>query len=83
VGLLLTKIKNVILRDYFPWVALPDGLDIIHRKQPNGENYATLTGTKKQINEYLQDKEIVSDRLRTLKNLPTCRIINTHKVRIY
>jgi hypothetical protein len=78
------RIKNVILKDFnITDKGLSEGLDIIHRKQPNGENYATLTGTKQQINHYLQDKPTLSDRLRTLNNLPKFRIINTTKERIY
>jgi len=62
---------------------LPQGLDVIHRKEQNGENYMTLTGTKQHINQYLQDKPILSERLRTLNNLPKYRIINTIKKEIY
>lgn len=77
------KIKNIVLRDY-QWRPVGiKGLDVINRKQPNNENYVSLTGTKAQINEYLQDKPVLSDRLRTLKNVPHYRIINTHKVEIY
>ena len=79
------RIKNIILKE-FKVTELPpgfEGLDIIHRKEQNGENYMTLTGSKQLINNYLQDKPILSERLRTLNNLPKFRIINTVKKRIY
>ena len=63
---------------------LPEGLDILNRKQEeNGENYMSLTGTKQQINTYLQDKPMLSERLRTLNSVPKYRIINTKLKRIY
>ena len=79
------RIKNVILKK-FNITELPigfEGLDIIHRKEQNGENYMTLTGSKQQINNYLQDKPILSERLRTLNDIPHFRIINTVKKEIY
>ena len=60
-----------------------EGLDVINRKQENNENYQSLTGTKQQINQYLQDKPILSERLRTLNSVPKYRIINTKLERIY
>jgi hypothetical protein len=75
-------IKNVIFKDYKIYHDLPKGLDIAHHKKENNEDYASLTGTKQQINTYLQDKPILSERLRTLKNIPQYRIINTKKIRI-
>ena len=72
-------LKNVILRKNIPALK---GMDVIHRKNENNENYATLTGTKQQINHYLQDCDILSERLRTLNNLPKFRLISTTKVRI-
>ena len=79
------KIKNVILRDVNlgPLPAGYEGLEFLQRRQENGENYMSLMGTKAQINSYLQDKPIISDRLRTLKNVPHARIINTKLVEIY
>ncbi len=62
---------------------LPEGLDVLHRKEQNGEDYVSLTGTKQQINTYLQDKPILSERLRTLNNIPKYRIIDTKLERIY
>ncbi len=77
------RIKNVILKDH-KWRPVGiEGLDVINRKVDNNENHVTLTGTKQQINQYLQDKPILSERLRTLNNLPKYRIINTTKKRIY
>jgi len=77
----LTFIKNIILNDYKIRHDLVEGLEIINRNI-EGQNYMSLTGTKQQINQYLQDKPIVSERLRTLNNLPKFRIINTRKERI-
>jgi len=79
----MAKLKNVILKDY-KWREVGiEGVDVINRKETNGENYVTITGTKQQINQYLQDKPILSERLRTLKNIPHARIINTTKEVIY
>lgn len=77
------RIKNVIMKEVNVTHNDIAGLDVIHRKQDNGENYMTLTGTKQRINEYLQDKPILSERLRTLNNLPKYRLIGTTKQRIY
>jgi len=77
------RIKNVIFRQLYERQIKEPGLDIIHRINENNEDYSTLTGTKQQINNYLQDKDIISDRLRTLNNLPKFRIISTQKERIY
>ena len=77
--------KNVILREFNihnPKTPLSEGLDVKHRRQPNGEDYVSLMGTKHQINNYLQDAPILSERLRTLNDLPKMRIIGTHKVMI-
>ena len=75
-------LKNVVLKDFNIRAKPSQGMDIIHRKKENNENYATLTGTKQQINHYLQESQVISERLRTLNNLPKFRIINTTKVRI-
>lgn len=77
------KIKNVIVKQVRELDNLIEGIDVIHRPNENGEDYITVTGTKPQINQYLQNKPILSDRLRTLNNLPKYRIINTTKERIY
>jgi len=77
------KIKNVILKDYKITHDLSPGLEIRHRREENDENYMSLMGTKQQINQYLRDKPVLSDRLRTLNDLPKYRIINTTKTRIY
>lgn len=76
--------KSVILREWNPERYAPqsEGLEITHRKQQNNEDYATLAGTKQQINQYLQDAPVLSERLRTLNSLPKYRIIDTKKVRI-
>lgn len=75
-------VKNVIFSDYKIRHDLVEGLEIKNRRNENNENYMSLMGTKEQINIYLQDKPILSDRLRTLKDIPHYRIINTHKIRI-
>jgi len=80
------KIKNVIFKDYnVRGLIKTRGLDKMNRKEDNNENYASLMGTKQQINQYLQDnaKDIISERLRTLNSVPKYRIINTTKTRIY
>ena len=74
--------KDVILKEFKITHDLPQGLEMTYRRNENNENYASLMGTKAQINEYLQDKPIISDRLRTLNNVPKWRIINSKKVRI-
>jgi hypothetical protein len=77
------KIKNVIMKNYeLKPVGIKD-LEITNRRVDNNENHVTIVGTKQHINEYLQDKPILSERLRTLNNLPKYRIINTTKERIY
>jgi len=76
------RIKNAILKDTKIRPVGIEGLDVINRFQ-NNENHITLTGTKQQINQYLQDKPVLSDRLRTLNNLPKYRIINTIRKEIY
>lgn len=77
------KLKNVILKDFNLTRDLPEGLEITHRIVDNNEVHMSLVGTKPQINTYLQDKPVLSDRLRTLKAVPMYRIINTEKKRIY
>jgi len=74
--------KNVILKDY-KWRPVGiEGLEVLNRKEENNENYVSLMGTKQQINKYLQEMPVISDRLRTLKNVPHYRLISSHKVRI-
>jgi hypothetical protein len=74
--------KNVIFKEFNINNYLPQGLEILHRRSENNENYASLMGTKQQINNYLQDKPILSERLRTLNNVPKWREINCKMVRI-
>jgi hypothetical protein len=78
-------LKNVIMRqDILGKIKPQKDMDVIHRKEQNGESYVSLTGTKQQINRYLQDSanSILSERLRTLNNLPKFRQISTTRVRI-
>lgn len=75
--------KNVILRGHdIHSIPLSEGLEKKNRLVDNNENYVTLIGNKAQINRYLQDAahSIVSERLRTLNDLPKMRIIGTKKV---
>jgi len=75
--------KNVILRGHdIHKIPLSVGLEKKNRLVDNNENYASLMGTKQQINRYLQDAPILSERLRTLRDLPRMRVINTTKVMI-
>jgi len=76
--------KNVILRNFndFPNKKLETGLELTHRKYENNEDYCSLMGTKPQINTYLQNADIISDRCRTLKSVPKYRVINTKVERI-
>jgi hypothetical protein len=77
------KIKNVVMKDCnIRPVGIAD-IDVVNRKSENNENHMSITGTKQQINKYLQDKPVLSERLRTLNNVPKYRIINSVKVRIY
>ena len=74
-------IKNVTLNEGITH-DLVEGLEKKNRIGENGENHVSLMGTKQQINTYLQDKPIISERLRTLNDIPHYRIINTKKIRI-
>lgn len=77
--------KNVILRGQdIHSIPLEKGLEKKNRLVDNNENYVSLLGTKQQINRYLQDaaSSIVSERLRTLNDLPKMRVIDTKVVRI-
>ena len=75
--------KDIVLRDWYSRKRIQEtGLEAVHRISDNNEDYCSLMGTKPQINRYLQDAPIVSERLRTLKNVPKWRIINSKKERI-
>ena len=79
----LTFRKDIVLRDWYNRKRIQEtGLEATHRISDNNEDYCSLMGTKPQINRYLQDAPIVSERLRTLKNVPKWRIINSKKERI-
>jgi len=80
-GLTLFR-KNVVLKDWYDRKELETGLEALHRISNNNEDYCSLMGTKPQINRYLQNAPIVSERLRTLDNVPKYRIINSKKIRI-
>ena len=77
----MVKIKNVTIKH--PYEYLEEGLEMLQTKTHNGEINVSLTGEKQQINRYLQNAPILSERLRTLKNIPHYRQINTHLVEIY
>ena len=73
--------KNVVVRGHdIHQTPLSPGLEKKNRLVDNNENYITLVGSKPQINTYLQDAPIVSERLRTLNDLPRTRVIDTYKV---
>lgn len=74
--------KDIVLRNWYDRGELETGLEATHRISDNNEDYCSLMGTKPQINRYLQNADIVSDRLRTLNNVPKWRIINSKKIRI-
>lgn len=75
--------KNVVMRGHdFRSIPLSKGLEKLNRLVDNNENNISITGTKAQINDYLQHAPIVSERLRTLNSLPKMRIIGTQKVNI-
>ena len=77
-GLTLFR-KDVILKNWYDRKELETGLEATHRLSDNNEDYCSLMGTKPQINRYLQNADIISERLRTLNNVPKYRIINTKK----
>lgn len=80
----MTVVKNVIFKNFKITHDLTEGLEKVNRNI-DGQNYCSLTGTKQQINSYLQKNanDIASERLRTLNSVPKYRIINSHKQRIY
>jgi hypothetical protein len=75
----MVNIKNVTIKNPYT----EPGLEMLQTKQDNGEINVSLTGNKQQINRYLQDAPILSERLRTLKNIPHYRIINSTRIEIY
>lgn len=77
----MVKIKNIIINK--PYKYTEPGLEMLQTKTENGETNVSLTGSKQQINRYLQNAPILSERLRTLKNIPHYREINTKLVEIY
>ena len=75
--------KNVTLRGHdIHSIPLEKGLEKKNRLIDNNETNVSLLGTKGQINRYLQNAPIVSERLRTLNDLPKMRMINGIKVNI-
>ena len=74
--------KDVILRNWYDRKELETGLEATHRISDNNEDYCSLMGTKPQINNYLQETPILSERLRTLNDLPKTRVIGTKVERI-
>lgn len=77
----MVNIKNVTLKS--PYKYIETGLEMLETKVDNGEINVSLTGSKAQINRYLQDAPILSEHLRTLKNVPHYRQINSTLVEIY
>jgi len=76
--------KNAVIKNYndFDKIPLEEGLEVLHRKEENNEDYVSVMGTKPQINRYLQQALVISERLRTLNNVPMWRTFNTRKIRI-
>ena len=74
--------KNVILRDFYNRAKLEKGLEVLHRRYENNEDYASIMGTKPQINRYLQNADIISERCKTLNSVPKYRMINSKLERI-
>lgn len=87
------KIKNVLLKDFNvkkdvrPFTPYKEGVEIKWQQSENkNETYASIVANnKKEINNQLSllSNKIISERCRTLKELPKYRIINTTKKRIY
>ena len=76
------KIKHVQLRDF----NLRDtrniplkNVEVKWVQQENNETQASIIGNKQDINNQLAvlNNKIMSDRLRTVRNAPKCRIIKT------
>lgn len=82
--------KSVILKDYdfrtdLHNVRLPLGADANHQviDRKNKEEYYTIVHNDKgEINNMLSQLPILSDRCRTLKNIPKARIIGTRAEKI-
>jgi galactokinase len=75
--------KNLVIRDYNNRRnPMEEGLEVLHRRETNNEDYVSVMGTKPQINRYLQEAPIISERLRTLDTVPMWRTFNTTKIRI-
>jgi len=89
------KIKNIQLKDFNLSQVRPfqpnKDIEIKWQQEDedskkNNETYASIIGNNKQeINQQLTklSKNLQSERVRTLNNVPIWRIINTTKRRIY
>jgi hypothetical protein len=80
--------KSVVLRDFDIHkdrynISLKEGLEVAWKQSDNKECYATfIHNDKEEINNKLSELNIASDRVRTLKEIPKFRVINTVKERI-
>ena len=75
------NISNV--RNFTPY---KEGVEVKWHQDEKDETYASIIANNKQeINKQLDlmSKNILSERVRTLNNVPKFRIINTQKKRIY
>lgn len=80
--------KSVVLRNFniqndLPNVKLSKGLEVAYKQLDNNECYATFIDySKRTINNKLAELNITSDRVRTLKDIPKMRIINSKMEKI-
>lgn len=82
--------KSVLLKDNFNFETdirnfqPRKDIEVQWQKLDNSQTYATLISHKKSIlNLQAKDMPILSERARTLKNLPKMRIVNTKVERIW
>ena len=77
------RLKNFDFYKDVPKLRLPVGMEAQHKKLDNNEAFATyIHNSKEEINNKLAELPILSDRVRTLNQVPKCRIINTKVERI-
>ena len=80
--------KSVVLRDFnihndLHKIELSPGLEVAYKQLDNNECYGTfIDSSKNTINDKLAELNIASDRVRTLKDIPKMRIINSKVERI-
>ena len=79
------NLKNFNLADIRAFTPYKEGVEVKWYQDEKDQTFASIVGSKKEINNQLQimSKNIESERVRTLNNLPKYRIINSQKIRIY